>query len=540
MKSFTRKILMAMIFFLMLPPLVASASTLKIGIAAEPSSTDPHFHNVGPNNALAYHFFDRLIHQDEKQRLYPGLAVSWEATSPTTWVFNLRKGVKWHDGTDFTAADVIYTIERIPNVPNSPSSFTSFVKQIKSHKIVNDHQIIFETKTTFPLMAAYMSAFSIVSKSAAEKFLKENSDLVKDIYTIPSKFYNDGTLLNGTGPYKFVEWIKGDRVVLAKNESYWGEKADWEKVVFKPISSGSSRMAALLAGDVDIIDKVPTADIEGLKKNDTVKISQGISNRVIYLHIDTDRDNSPHVTYINGNEMTKNPLKDERVRLAMSKAINREAIAARVMQGLSVPASQSLPDGFFGVSEKLQPEKFDPEGAKKLLAEAGYPDGFGLTIHGPNNRYINDAKITQAIAQFLTKVGIKTKVVTMPKNVYFSRATKLEFSLMLLGWGSDTGEPGSTMMKLLHTYDKAKTMGTSNRGRFSDKKYDTMIEDAMMTVDADQREQKLKECAEYVFGEKLGFIPVHFQVNTWGSRKGIKYQTRTDEYTLANLVKKDN
>ena len=298
-------------------------------------------------------------------------------------------------------------------------------------------------------------------------------------------------------------------------------------------------MAALLSGDVDIIDKVPTADIEGLKKNDKITVSQGISNRVIYLHIDTDRDDSPHVTDINGNKWGKNPLKDQRVRLAISKAINREAIASRVMQGLAIPAAQSLPDGFFGSSEKLTPEKYDPAGAKQLLADAGYPDGFGLTIHGPNNRYINDAKIAQAIAQFLTKVGIKTKVETMPKNVYFSRATQLEFSFMLLGWGSDTGEPGSTMIKLLHTYDKENSMGTSNRGRFSDPKFDAMIEDAMTTVDAAEREKKLKACSEYVFGEKLGFIPIHFQVNTWGAKKGIRYQTRTDEYTLANFVKKN-
>ncbi len=539
MKRLTYESLSAMIFILLLAPFTLNASTLKIGVAAEISSTDPHFHNLGPNNALAYHFFDRLIHQDEKQHLYPGLAESWKATGPTTWVFNLRKGVKWHDGSAFTVADVIYTIERIPNVPNSPSSFTSFVKQIKSHEVINDFEIKFETKTTFPLMAAYMSSFSIVSKGAAEKFMKDNPGIAKDIYSIPSKFYNDGTLLTGTGPYKFVEWVKGDRIVLEKNPGYWGGAAEWDKVIFKPISSGSARMAALLSGDVDIIDKVPTADIEMLKKNKKVAISQGISNRVIYLHIDTDRDDSPHVTDVNGNKWGKNPLKDQRVRLAISKAINREAIASRVMQGLAIPAAQTLPDGFFGSSEKLRPEKYDPEGAKKLLKEAGYGDGFGMTIHGPNNRYVNDAKIAQAIAQFLAKVGIKTKVETMPKNVYFSRATAREFSFMLLGWGSDTGEPGSTMMKLLHTYDKENSMGTSNRGRFSDAKFDQMLEDAMSTVDAKEREKKLKACSEYVFGEKLGFIPVHFQVNTWGARKGIRYQTRTDEYTLATFVKKD-
>src|SRR3546814_826901 len=236
----------------------------------------------------------------------------------------------------------------------------------------------------------------------------------------------------GTGPYKFVEWVKGDRIVLEANPDYWGGKPQWDRVEFKPISSGPARVAALLAGDVDVIDVVPTVDIRKLKKNKDVVLSSGVSNRIIYLHMDQQRDKTPFVTTKDGAPLDKNPLKDIRVRRAISKAINREAIVDRVMEGAAIPAGQLLPEGFFGVHPNLPPEKYDPDGAKKLLKQAGYPDGFGLTIHGPNDRYINDAKIAEAVAQMLTRIGIPTTVDTMPKSVYFTPAPALELRFILV------------------------------------------------------------------------------------------------------------
>jgi peptide/nickel transport system substrate-binding protein len=230
--------------------------------------------------------------------------------------------------------------------------------------------------------------------------------------------------------------------------------------------------------------------------------------------------------------MTKNPLKDARVRRAISKAINRPAIVAKVMEGNAIAAGQLLPDGFFAVSPNLKPEKYDPEGAKKLLAEAGWGDGFGLTIHGPNNRYVNDAKICQAVAQMLTRVGIKTKVDTMPKNVFFPRGTKLEFSFMLVGWGSGTGEPSSPLGALLHTYDKESGFGGTNRGRFSNKEMDAALEEALRSVDREKHKALLIKATEIAMRE-LGIIPLHYQVNIWALRKGLTYKARTDGYTLA-------
>jgi len=500
-----------------------SASELTIGLASEPTAMDPHFHNLTPNNSLLSHLFNALVLQDEKQTLVPGLAVSWRAIDDTTWEFKLRQGVKFHDGSPFTADDVIFTFARAPDVEGSPSSFGTYTKGKEVVK-VDDHTIHIKTARPYPLMPNDVSTIMIISE--------ENGQGAK------TADYNSGKAAVGTGPFKFVQYVPGDRIVLERNEAYWGGKPEWTKVTFKPIKSGPSRVAALLAGDVDIIEQTPTVDIERLKTNSKLSLSQGISNRVIYLHMDQFREDSPFVMAKDGSKI-KNPLLDARVRKAISKAINRDAIVDRVMEGIAFKAGQLLPVGFFGRSSNLSPETYDPEGAKKLLAEAGFGDGFKLTIHGPNDRYINDAKIAEAVGQMLTRVGIETEVVTMPRSVYFKRASRggeggqPEFSFILVGWGSGTGEASSPLKSLLHSYDKARGFGASNRGRHSDLEVDRKIEDALATVDDGKREALLAGATELAIGRNQGIVPLHYQVNTWAARKGVKYRARTDERTVA-------
>lgn len=501
-------------------PLTAAAKELNVGLGAEPTSIDPHYHNLGPNSAIADSIFDGLVRQNEKQQLIPGLAVSWKAVDDTTWIFNLRKGVKFHDGTPFTADDVLFTFERVPNVPKSPSSFATFTKG-KTLTKIDDYTVQIKTAKPMPLTPNDVSQVAIISKKAAEGASTED--------------YNSGKAAIGTGPFKFVKWVPGDRLILQRNDDYWGAKPEWAVVNIRVIKSAPARVAALLSGDVDFIDNVPTTDIARLKKEQGLSLSQGISNRVIYLHLDQDRDDSPFVKAKDGGAV-KNPLKDKRVRQAISKAINRDLIVERVMEGVAIPAGQLLPEGFFGVSPNLKPEKYDPEGAKRLLAEAGVPDGFQLTIHGPNDRYINDAKIAEAVAQMLTRVGIKTAVETMPKSVYFKRASRggpdgtPEFSFILVGWGAGTGEASSPLKSLLHTYDKSRGMGASNRGRYSNAELDKLIEQALATVDDTKRRKLLEQGTELAMRD-YGVIPLHYQVNTWAVRKGLKYTPRTDERT---------
>ena len=505
----------------------ATAQDLKIGLSAEPSSIDPHFHNLTPNNGILSHVFERLVETAADNKLIPGLALSWKTIDDKTWEFKLRPNVKWHDGTPFTADDVIFTFERAPNVPNSPSSFASAVKG-KTVKKIDDLTLQISTAAPYPLMASELSNLLIVSKKSGDGAKTED--------------YNSGKAAIGTGPFKFSANIPGDRVELVRNDDYYGTKPKWTKVTFKPIKAGPARVAALLAGDVDIIEDVPTADIEKLKTDAKVSLAQGVSRRVIYFHMDQFRDDSPFIKAKDGTAI-KNPLKDKRVRNAISKAINRDGIVSRVMEGVAIPAAQLLDESFFGTSKKLKPVAYDPEGAKKLLTEAGFPNGFKITLHGPNGRYTNDVKIVEAVAQMLTRIGIETAVETIPPAVFFSRASagaagQPEFSFILVGWGSDTGETSSPLKTLLGTFDKDKGQGAANRGRYTNAELDKVIEQALATVDDAKRQDLLAKASEIAM-EDFGLIPSHYQINTWAAKKGLKYTARADEYTLVNSLQSE-
>lgn len=503
----------------------AYAADVTIGLSTPVTSLDPHFHNLTPNNSLARHVFETLIKQDDRQTtLLPGLAESWKALGDTEWEVKLRKGVKFHNGQEFTADDVIATFKRVPNVPNSPASFAAFVRPIVDIQTPDKYTLRMKTDKPHPLLPYDMVSVIILPKSVAE--------------TAKTEDFNSGKAMIGTGPFRYSEYVAGDRVVLKRNDQYWGTKPAWDNVRFRMITSAPARVAALLAGDVQMIEAVPTADIANLKKDKRVALSSAVSNRIIYLHIDSNREkNSPFVTTIDGKPMEANPLRDPRVRHAISKMIDRDAIVSRIMEGQAVPAGQLLPEQFFGTSKNLKPDKYDPAGAKKLLAEAGYPNGFGLTLHAPNNRYINDAAIAQAVAQFLSRNGIPTKLETMPSNVFFSRGSKLEFSFLLAGWGADSGETSSPLRSLLATFDSKQGLGAANRGRFSDDGVDALLTQALTTIDDTKRAIMLARASEKAIGELMGIVPLHYEVSTWATRQGINYKARADQYTFAFEVR---
>ncbi len=501
------------------------AQDLRVGLSAEPSAMDPHYHNLAPNNSILSHVFERLIEPDEQQRLKPGLAESWKVLDDATWEFKLRKGVTWHDGSPFTADDVVFTFERAPKVPNSPSSFAAAVKDKKVKKI-DDHTVHVSASSISPTLPNDLSSLLIVSKKHGEGATTAD--------------YNSGKAAIGTGPYKLVKFTPGDRIEFVRNDAYWGGKQKWAKLSFRPIPAGPARVAALLAGDVDLIEDTPTADIERLKKEPKVEISQIASNRLIYFFIDHAREVTPFAKAKDGSEI-KNPFKDKRVREAMNKAINRPAIVSRVMEGVAVPAGQLLPDGYFGVSSKLKPVAYDSDGAKKLLTAAGFPNGFKLTLHTPNGRYTNDVKIAEAVAQMLTRAGIETSLEALPPAVFFTRASQggpdksPEFSFILVGWATPTGENSGSLVPLLNSFDRSKGTGTANRGRYSNAEVDRLSAEALKTNDDAKRAALLAKATEIAIAD-VGLIPSHYQVNTWSVRKGLKYKARSDEYTLATHV----
>jgi len=503
---------------------LSHAADLTVGLSTPITSLDPHFHNLSPNNSLGRHVFETLIRQDETQRMLPGLAESWKPVGDLDWEITLRKGVKFHNGQEFTADDVIATFKRVPDVPNSPASFAFFVRPIVSIQAPDKYTLRIKTAKPHPLLPNDLGAVMILPRSVAE--------------TAKTEDFNSGKAMIGTGPYRYVEYAAGDRVVLKRNDTYWGSKPAWDNVRFKMITSAPARVAALLAGDVQMIEGVPTADIANLKKDKRVGLASAVSNRIIYLHMDSNREkNSPFVTSVDGKPLEANPLRDPRVRRAISKMIDRDAIVSRIMEGQGVAAGQLLPEQFFGTSKTLGPDKYDPQAAKKLLAEAGYPNGFCLTLHAPNNRYINDAAVAQAVAQFLSRNGIATKVDTMPSNVFFSRGSKLEFSFLLAGWGAETGETSSPLRALLATFDAKQGMGTANRGRFSDAGVDALLTQALTTIDDTKRGIMLARASDKAIGEMMGLVPLHYEVSTWATRQGLSYKARADQYTLAYEVR---
>lgn len=504
----------------------ALAQELKIAMSSEPSSADPHYHNLTPNNQIARHIYDSIVDQDETQKIVPGLAESWKIVDDTTWEFKLRPGVKFHDGSPLTVDDIVFSFNRVPNVPKSPAPKTAYVKG-KTIEKVDDLTFRIKTEKPEALMLNHIAQIDIMSAKAAA--------------TATTEDLNAGKGSVGTGPYKFVEFVPGDRFVLARNDAYWGKKEPWAKVTIKFIKSDPTRVAALLAGDVDMIETVPTADAQRLAKEPKVTLASALSNRVIYLHMDRLRAESPFVKGKDGATI-KNPFNELKVRQALTRAINRPAIVDRIMEGEAVPASQLLPDSYAGTSKNLKPVAYDVAGAKKLLEEAGLPNGFQLTIHGPNGRYTNDTKIIEAVAQMFTRVGIETKVETLPPSVFFSRASSggpdktPEFSMILAGWSAGTGEPSDSLKALLGTYDPKIGRGSANRGRYSNPKMDELLDKALATVDADKRAALLAEATDVAMND-VGLIPIHYQKNTWAAKKGLVVTPRTDEYTLAMSVK---
>ena len=497
---------------------------LRVATPNDPS-IDPHWLYLGPNAAYSRYLFDRLIDRDENANIVSRLAESWKNIDDLTWQFNLRKNVKFHDGSSFTSDDVIFSINRIPNIPNNPASYESNTNMIDTVEAVDNHTIIIKTKKPYPLLLRRLSGVAIVSKNNVDG--ASTGDFIS------------GKIAIGTGPYKFKKYTPGDNYQITINENYWGNKPDFEDVTFKIMPDGASRVAALLSGDVDIVEGLSPTSVAAVESRDGFKIAGRASARTLWLYIDTQNDQSPFVTDNNGNSMSENPLKNYKVRKALSLAIDRDAIVSKVMNGLAEKANQVVPKGFFSYSNNIVDEPSNLIMARSLLAEAGYADGFGLTIHAPNDRYVNDEKVAQAIAQMLSRIGLKMKVETMPKAVYFGKLNKQEFSLSMIGW--DNAFTGSSLMSLsaaFHTREEG--YGSWNAGGYSNKKFDKAVEEASATFDVEKYESLLKEAMDILILEDQGAIPLHSQFVTLGTTDKVNYTPRADEGFEAMLATKAN
>jgi len=497
--------------------LQAGAAELRIGLSGEVTSLDPHFLAAQPNLTVARHVFESLTDVDAQTRLIPGLAERWRAIDPLTWEFSLRRGVRFHDGSPLTAEDVAFSLARPLSIKGSPGGFAAFVRAVGTTTVVDAHTIRVRTRYPYGALPEDLNSILIVSKKHAENAGPEDFD--------------SGRALVGTGPYRFVRYQRGDRLELARNELWWGKAAPWERVTLRVIPADPARTAALLAGELDVIEHVPSADINNINKNNRLRVVQTTSWRTILLHLDQYRAQPPGVTDGAGKPLAANPFMDLRVRRALSKAIHREAIAAKVMEGLALPAANVVSPGVFGHNPALQAEAHDPEGARKLLAEAGYPNGFRITLAGPNNRYINDEQVLQALAQMFARIGIQARVEAMPMSAYLGRVRKEETAVSLLGWGSFAAD--LAVRSLVASPNADKGYGAWNWGRYANPKVDALMEQSLASVDRTRREALARE-ANTLAMHDLAFIPVHHQVVSWAMRANLAYAARTDEFTFAH------
>lgn len=502
----------------------AFAADLRIGLSAPVTSIDPHFANAAPNSSFARHIFDTLVMRAPDGRPVPHLALSWTPLSEALWEFKLRPGVTWHDGRPFTAEDVIFTFNRAPNVPNSPASFGGSLRTVTRAEAVDPLTVRITTSAPTPNLPIDLAAIAIVSRHAGDG--ASTAD------------YNSGKAAIGTGPYRFVSYTAGSGIEVERNAAWWGAKQEWDKVSFRIIPNPAARTAALLSGDVDLIAAPSASDLPRLRGEQDIRIFERQGSRALFISLDFEREGAtPFVTDNEGKPLPRNPLRDLRVRRALSLAINREGLAQRVQQGMAEPSGQWMPPGAFGYNPTVTPPPMDVAAARRLLAEAGYPQGFKVTLHASNDRYPADAQTAQAVAQMWSRIGVTATVEAQPFSTYLTRLSRQEFSLVQNSWGSTTAEAGSVLLNIIHSFDAARRLGASNDTRYSNPALDKRIEEALTTMDAGEREKRMAAAVAAAM-EDVAFIPMIMFKNAWATRRPLAYEPRMDEQTLAMSVRR--
>lgn len=490
----------------------AGAQSLTAGLAAAPSSMDPHFATTGQNQQLAAVLYDRLIHISGDGNFVPGLATEWSVSDDRlTWTFTLREGVTFHDGSPFTAADAVFTFERIPEVPNSPAPFTQRLAAIESAEAVDDYTLVITTSSPAPGLPTDLSTIYIVSQGVGEA---------------ASADFDRGTAAIGTGPYRQVSYSPGENLMLERNPDYWGDAPDFGEVTIRFLENSASRVASLQAGEVDFIDAVPPNDLERLRQMDQITVVAEPSARLIYMGLDQGGETTPQVSGIDTN-----PFLDLRVRQALSHAINREAIVERIQFGSGAPAGQFAPEGIFGHDPDIAAPEYDLDRARELLAEAGFENGFSLTVHGPAGRYINDADVVLAVGQMWSQLGLDIEVETLPFNVYSPAATAREYSAFLFSFGITTGESSLGYRNVLGTFDEERGWGSNNRFRYSNESFDAALAAAFAAFDDDERQSYLQEVAR-IAAEDVALIPLYWEGNNWAVRGDLDFTPSPDGRSL--------
>ena len=499
------------------------AQTLRWAAQNDILTLDPHAQNHATTNAILQHAYEGLTRYGPTYQVEPALATKWNYLSPTQVRFELRKGVKFHDGTPFTADDVIFSFGRIKQPQGTMQIYVTGIADIKK---IDDHTIDVLMSAPNPILLRNVIDFRIMSKSWAEKNKSQN---VQDYKAKEENFASRNVM--GTGPYRILSWQPEQRIMMARNDAWWDKPTgNVKQVVYTPIKSESTRVAALLSGDVDMLTDVPTQDVDRLRADKKLKVVDGPEVRTIFLAPD---EGSAELKY--SNVKGKNPFKDKRVRQALSMAIDREAIRRNIMRGLSVPAAIIVAPGVNGHDKALDAvAKADIAGAKKLLAEAGYPDGFEFSLNCPNNRYVNDEKICQAVIAMWARLGVKVSLVSENMATFIQKVQNFDSSMYLLGWGVATYDAQYAVQSLVRTRTSGAD-GNFNFSRVSDATVDKLV-DAMKTeTDVAKRNAMIREALVRTRDEVL-LIPLHHQIRPWAMKAGVTTVHKSDDRPEARFT----
>ena len=485
----------------------AQTRALTFAVAADVTSLDPHFHNTAINHVTGDHIYEPLTFQDAAGQVIPNLAKRFKLVDDQTWEFELHADVKFHDGTPLDPEDVAFTVARIPTV-KGPSSYTHFTESIVAMERLSATTFRLKTRTPDPFLAFNLAGAKILSRT-----------IHADAQTTD---FNSGKLAIGTGAFRFASYSRGDRLILKRNDDWWGNRTPdtalpWSDVTIRVINSDASRMAALLAGEIDLADRVPPDDLPHIRAQAALRLFSIRGHQVAYLFPDSTKDTLPQTfDKKTGQPLAGNPLKDRRVREAISLALNRAAISETIMNGGSFPADQMVAPGAIGRDDTLPALAFDAARARALLAEAGYPDGWRWTVIAPNGLFSGDTKIAQAIAQMLTRIGIETRLDTMVNAMFIPKINAREHPMFMMSYLSSTSI--TVLRSVWVSKGSGPGNGVANRMDYRNAELDRVFLGAVTRMDDAQRARELAQ-AMRIGVEDLATIPIVFAGYNWAARR---------------------
>jgi len=496
----------------------ANAQTIRIANQGDALSLDPHSLNESLQLSTTANVYESLVGRNKDLSVAPLLATSWKQTSPTVWRFELRKNVQFHDGTPFTADDVVFSFARAAGEGSDLKSNTTDIKEVRK---VGDFAIEIETKGPFPILPDVITQLMILSK----KWCEEN----KAVTPVDRRKGIENTAsfkANGTGPYRVRERQPNVRTVFVRNATYWGKiEGNAQEVIFTPIANPSTRVAALVSGEIDVMEPVPVQDIARINGSPNARVIAGPELRTIFLGMDQKRDELQY-----SNVKGKNPFKDKRVRQAFYQAIDVVGIQRTVMRGASRPTALMVGPGINGWTEAQDKRlPLDIEGAKKLLADAGYPNGFEVTMNCPNDRYVNDGQICQAVAANLAKIGVKINLAAETKGTYFPKVLRRDTSFYMLGWTPTTYDSHNALTALMACPDDKTGSGQFNLGAYCNPKVDELTKKIQSETDKPKRDAMIKEAFDLHTAD-IGHLPLHQQTLAWGVSKKVALTQMADNY----------